>query len=150
MARAAAALSGSVLMALGVAYYLTYEPAPEIRILWQEGVVPTRRAEIERMFLLVNPRPFEDRLKYDLLDTRATNLFAIVHHPDVRDTDNIDRQGFTIPPQIPYGSSWMWVGHRLPVLRTPGVVKTIVAACSILLALSVTALVVRRRGTPEP
>lgn len=141
----AAATTGLVLLTLAVAYYLTYEPAPEIRILWRAGLEPERRAELERRFLLVNPMPFEDRFTYDLLDTSRENVETLVHERAIQDTDRVDRVGFTIPPDIPYGASWMWVAHRLPVLRTPGVIEAIVLTCTIGLAVSVRALAIERR-----
>lgn len=150
IAGAAAVIPGAIVLALALGYYLTYEPAPEIRILWRAGLTPARRAELERQFLLVNPNPFEDRLTYDLLDTSRKNLEALVNERDIHDTDNVDREGFTIPPQIPYGASWMWIGHRLPVLRTPGVVMRIVATSSFVLASIVAALFVSWRKASRP
>jgi hypothetical protein len=134
-------------MTLAVAYYLTYEPAPEIRILWRADIEPERRAELEQRFLLVNALPFEDRLTYDLLDTRLENVEALVNERDIQDTDRVDRVGFTIPPDIPYGASWMWVAHRLPVLRIPGLVRNIVSACAIVLAASLGVFLIGRRKT---
>ena len=134
--RAVAATTGAVLIAFTVADYLTYEPAPEIRILWRAGLDPERREDLERRFLLVNAMPFEDRLTYDLLDTRLENVEALVNERDIQDTDRVDRVGFTIPPDIPYGASWMWIAHRLPVLRIPGLVQGIVLACTLVLAAS--------------
>ena len=145
IARTAAVISSAVLLGLGAAYYLTYEPAPEIRILWRAGLESERQAELERRFLLVNPLPFEDRLTYDLLDTSRENVRALVQEGDIRDTDRVDRVGFTIPPDIPYGASWMWIAHRLPVLRTPGAIEGIVASFSVVLAVSAAALMKTRR-----
>ena len=124
IAPALAATSGIVLITFAVAYYLTYEPAPEIRILWRAGLEPERRAELEHRFLLVNSLPFEDRLTYDLLDTSRENVEALVHERDIQDSDRVDRVGFTIPPDIPYGSSWMWVAHRSPDTRPTTIGQT--------------------------
>jgi hypothetical protein len=139
-------LSAGILLTFACAYYLTYEPAPRIRIRWRAGLEPARRTALERRFLLVNPNPFEDRFAYDLLDTTRDNIAAIVDERDIQDTDNIDRDHAAIPPQIPYGDSWMWIGNRLPVLRVPGVVTGIVAASAVTLALSVAVLLTRRRA----
>jgi hypothetical protein len=143
-AAAAAVAAALPLLALAGAYALTYEPAPEVRILWREGVGEGRRRELERRFLLVNPAPFEDRLTYDLLDTRRANVEAIVRERDIRDTDRIDRVNFGLPPDVPYGTSWMWIAHRLPVLRIPGVVEVIVVTCGIVLASAIGVLIGRR------
>ena len=46
---------------------------------------------------------------------------------DVADTDRVSRERFTVPLDVPYGTSWMWVAHRTPVLRIPGVIAAVVA-----------------------
>jgi hypothetical protein len=145
----AAVAAASVLMVTGLAYYLTYEPAPEIRIRWRDGVTVERRAELERRFRLVNPNPHEDRLSYDLLDTRRSNIEAIVRERDVYDTDVIRQRDFTLPPDYPYGKSWMWIAYRIPVLRMPGVVQTMVAICGAVLVTSAGVMIVRRRRAPR-
>ena len=142
----AAVISGAVLLGLATAYYFTYEPAPEIAIRWRSGLSAERRTELERRFRLVNRKPSGNRFSYDLLDTRPENVEAIVGERDIEDTDRVDREGATIPPDVPYGESWMWVAHRLPVLRTPGVIGGIVTTCSVLLAVSAGALMKARRG----
>jgi hypothetical protein len=143
----AAAAAGAILLALGLAYYFTYEPAPEIRIRWRDGLDPGRRAELERRFLLVNPAPFEDRLTYDLLDTSRPNVEALVKERDIADTDRVDRVNYTIPFSIPYGSSWMWVAHRTPWLRIAGVVDGIVLLCAtVLIGAAVIARVLKQRA----
>jgi hypothetical protein len=140
----AAAAAGVILFALGMAYYFTYEPAPEIRIRWRDGLDPGRRAELERRFLLINPAPFEDRLTYDLLDTSRRNVEALVNERDIADTDRVDRVNYTIPFYVPYGSSWMWVAHRTPVLRVPVVVNGMVLVCAVVLVVAVVDVMRRR------
>jgi hypothetical protein len=95
--RAAAAISGAVLLGLASVYYFTYEPAPEIRIRWRSDLQAERRAELERQFGLVNRKPFEDRFSYDLLDARPGNVRALVDERNIEDTDRVDREGATIP-----------------------------------------------------
>lgn len=135
--RTGAALAGCMLVALGTTCYLTYEPAPRIGVLWRAGVSPERRTELERRFLLVERRPEEDRFTYDLLDTSRSNLEALVLDADVADTDRVSRERFEVPFDIPYGTSWMWVAHRLRVLRMPGVVESIVLMCVTVVAAGV-------------
>ena len=113
--------AGVVVTALAFtgAYYLTYEPAPLVRVRWRDGVTAERRAELERQFLLVRPEPHEGRtISYDLLDTSRGNVEALLRTPEVEDTDHIDRAGSFVPFDAPYGESWMWIGHRTPVLRS--------------------------------
>jgi hypothetical protein len=126
-------LAGCVLIALGITYYFTCEPAPRVAIRWREGATPERRQALERRFLLVNPAPDRDRIEYDLLDTSRTNLEALVREPDVADTDRVSREGFTVPLDVPYGTSWMWLAHRTPVLRLPGVIPATIVLCAAVL-----------------
>jgi hypothetical protein len=137
---ALAVLAALILATLSGTYYFTREPAPEIRIRWRDGIEADRRAELEHQFRLVRPAPFEDRLTYDLLDVSRANVEALVNERDIQDTDRVDREHFAIPPDVPYGSSWMWAAHRLPLLRNPGVVEGIVAACAVVLALALGAI----------
>src|SRR5918996_135551 len=137
-----------VLVVLGIAYYFTYEPAPRIAVRWPPGLDPARRQELERRFLLVKPVPDRDRVEYDLLDTSRGNIEALVREPDVADTDRVGRENFGLPLDVPYGTSWMWVAHRTPLLRIPGVVTAIVAICGLAVAAALAAELrsrVRRR-----
>jgi hypothetical protein len=83
-------------------------------------VTPATRTQLERTFLLVNPVSHEGStrtFRYDLLDTSRSNIEALVTHPAVEDTDEIDRQNYAIPIDGPYGGRWMWVAHRIPIIR---------------------------------
>jgi hypothetical protein len=126
--------SAGILSILAAAYYLTYEPAPEIGIEWRSGVTAARRDELERRFRLVNPHPQDHKVRYDLLDVRISNIEALVREPDVADTDDINRPDFTLPLTYRYGNSWMWVANRIPFLREPGVVEALVASCIVICA----------------
>ena len=144
-ARVAAVAAASVLVAFGAAYYLTYEPAVRIGIRWRDGVTVERRAELERRFRLVNRAPSEMQFTYDLLDTRRENIEALVNEADAEDTESLSRSTYTVPPDITYGRSWMWVRYRIPGLRTPGVVEAIVTTCIVVLTTSVRRLAKARR-----
>jgi hypothetical protein len=138
-----AVVAAVLLVAIGVAYGLTYEPAPVVGIVWRAGITPARRAALERRFLLVNPVPAAKQIKYDLLDPSRENLAALVNEADLADTESIDRREYALPIDFTYGTSWMWIAHRTPVLRIPGVVEGIVLMCVAVLA--VRALHVVRR-----
>ena len=45
----------------------------------------------------------------------------------------MSRTLFVAPPDIDYGQSWMWIAHRIPGLRAPGIVEAIVMTCVIAL-----------------
>jgi hypothetical protein len=108
-----------------------------VAIRWREGLGSERRQELERRFLLVEPAADRDRLEYDLLDTSRANIEALVGEPDVADTDRVSREGFTVPLDVPYGTSWMWVAHRTAVLRVPGVIPATLALCAAMLVAAV-------------
>lgn len=130
----AAAVALFVLALIGGTYWYTVEPAPAVKVRWREGIGADRQAELERRFLLFDPVAPEGRsATYTLLDTSAANIEAIVEAPEVEDTYDIERQRYTVQPAAPYGTRWMWLAHRVPLLRTPGVVETIVAACAVVL-----------------
>ena len=128
-----------ILVALGAAYHFTYEPAPRISVRWPPGLDPARRQELERRFLLVKPEPERDRVEYDLLDTSRANVKALVREPDVADSDRVGRESFGLPIDVPYGTSWMWVAHRTPFLRIPGVVAAIATICGLAVTVALAA-----------
>lgn len=107
------------LACLGVTYWLTLEPAPRVRVLWQDGVTPEQRARLERTYLLLNGRDQlrEGSIAYDLLDTSPSNIEALVHEPAIADTNDIERNTFVVPFDVDYGNEWMWAAHRIPLLR---------------------------------
>jgi hypothetical protein len=116
--RAAAIIAAIVVAALGAAYYLTYEPAPQITIVWRDDDGPAARRPIERRHKLIPTLEDQRRVVYDLLDTRPSNIRPLLEHPDVEDAIGIDRRSYSVRPDVPYGTRWMWIGNRLPVLRT--------------------------------
>ena len=135
------------LAALGVVYWLTYEPAPSIRVRWRANVTSEQQAALERKYLLVNGRaPTGRSIAYDLLDTRHDNIKALVLDPGVLDTSDIDRDRFEAPFDLPYGDSWMWVADRTPVLRNTRVRWTLIV---ILVAMAVLGLR-QERGRQRP
>jgi len=113
----AAAAAGLVL--LGTAYWLTYEPAPRVRVLWRPDLMPEQRAALERKYLLRNGRdPLPaGALAYDLLDTSPSNIKALVDEPSIVDTNDIERHTLTVRFDVDYGGEWMWIAHRTPGLR---------------------------------
>ncbi len=124
-----------MLAVLALAYYLTYEPAPSVAIRWREAVDPARRADIERRFRLVRPHDEVGRtVSYDLLDTSAGNIRALLEQEEVEDSGRFDPRTHTVRPDAPYGTSWIWIGNRLPLLRIRWVTPGIVAVCAGILA----------------
>ena len=131
------------LITLAAAYALTYEPAPRVRVQWRADVSAQQQADLERTYLLVNPR---ERMEggstaYDLLDTRVSNIRALLEDPSTANTGDIDGDTYTIPFDAEYGIAWMWVAHRIPGLRDGRVQAVVVVALS---AITLGAIVVGR------
>ena len=105
------------------AYWFSVEPAPGIRVVWREGVSLEQQARLERRYLLANrgsPHPEQPRsLAYDLLDTRRSNIHALLHDPTVEDTNDIDDEWDRVRLGTASSDAWMWVAHRTPGLRQP-------------------------------
>jgi hypothetical protein len=144
--RVAAIVAAAVLAALGAMYYFTYEPAPQVAVQWNKQSTWDQRMALERGHRLVRPRDQEGpTLTYDLVDVRIDNIQPLLARPEVVDIRGIDRRQATIPADAPYGVGWMWVGNRLPVLRSRGVVPAIVLACSLVVVYALTKEVRARR-----
>ncbi|MDA1183140.1 MAG: hypothetical protein O2930_00675 [Acidobacteria bacterium] len=141
-ARLTTVVAASVLVILGVAYCFTYEPSVRVGVRWRDGLSLERRAELERRFRLVNGVSEEGHDRYDLLDTRPDNIEALMYDPAVADTESLNR---SLPPDISYGESWMWLAHRIPGLRAPGVVEALVMTCFIALVAGTARLTQGRR-----
>jgi hypothetical protein len=141
-----AAAAALILIALAAAYYLTVEPSPTVSIRWREGVTDAQRAALERRFLLVKPAAHEPRtFRYDLLDVSRSNLEAIVIEPAIEDTGNIDRRTLAFAADYPYGTSWMWLAHRIPGLRARGVVPALAAVFAVVVVLGIVRMAAGRR-----
>ena len=127
-------LGAIILASLGVTYYFTVEPALTVKVRWRATVTPDQRSDLERQFLLVRPVLDQGRTyRYDLLDTSPSNMEALVRDPAVEDTADIDTVHYTLPPDYPYGTSWTWAAYRVPILRAPGVVETVVGISAMTL-----------------
>ena len=133
---AAIAFVAAVLVAIGGAtYWYTVEPAPAVKVRWRAEVTPEQRRDLERQFRLVDAIAADGRtITYNLLDTSAANLEALVTDSAVEDTSDIDRTRYTLPPDIAYGTRWMWAADRIAGLRRPGVVPAIVGLCAVAIA----------------
>lgn len=130
-------IAGVILVGVSVAWYATWEAAPAVSVGWAEGLPAGHRRALERRFRLALPRQqddgFDNPVEYDLLDTRPANIRALIDQPEVADTGRIDRTGSRILANAPFGRGGTWIGDRIPVLRTYGVVPALIVVCSLLL-----------------
>ena len=126
------------LAALAFAYWFTYEPAPSVRVRWRDHVTFDEQVSLERKYLLVNregPHPDARRsFGYALLDTRRSNIEALVKDSAVFDTNDIeDEEGqFYVRLGTAYSDRWMWVAHRVPLLRYARVRWVLIAALALM------------------
>ena len=107
------------LLTLAFLYWFTYEPAPSVRVEWKRGISPELQETLERKYLLTNRRGQIEfgSTAYDLLDTRSSNVRAILEDPNVFDTNDFDKDRYIVPPWTNPGERWMWIADRTPGLR---------------------------------
>lgn len=118
------------LMLLGLAYALTHEPAPRIRVEWHPNLTGQQRIALEQKYMLFSGRDViaHGSIAYDLLDTSRANIKALIDDPAVVDTNDIDREASAIPFDTEYGLGWMWVAHRTAGLRDARVRSLVIVA----------------------
>jgi hypothetical protein len=107
------------LVSMRVAYDLTYEPAPAVRVEWRKGISDTRRKWLETIYRLGDPQaPHGNSYAYVLFDTRQGNIRSLVTDRYVVGTGDIDRERFAVPwESLQESDRFMWVADRVPVLR---------------------------------
>ena len=136
------------LAALAFAYWFSYEPAPGIRVQWQPGVAIEEQTALERKYLLSNRRaPHSEQplsLAYDLLDTRRSNIEALLENPAVADTNDIDDEWARVRLGTAYDDGWMWVAHRTPLLRYGWIRWTLIAVLTAMALFGVRGLLARQ------
>jgi hypothetical protein len=84
-------------MVVPVLTYRTPIPPPAINVAWAGGVDDQKRATLETRFHLTDGDSRGGGLwTYRMGDTTRANVAALVRDPDVKDTQHIDRQSFTV------------------------------------------------------
>ncbi len=82
---------------------------------------------LERQFSLASAEPNSNYSQdvnvwnYELADVSPGNIKALVNHPRVVDTNDIDRSNFTVPAQPPQDDHPYFGRSRLEWLQYPGV-----------------------------
>ena len=98
--------SACLLAALLLIHGLTGAPAPNIEVHWDASVSESARERLERRFQLVNRSSTPDmKGSYDLVDTSASNIAALLAQPGVAAKTFLDAQTFSVSPDAPKGSS---------------------------------------------
>ncbi len=86
-------------LALAVAglIYRVPVPPPTINVAWSSAINDQQRATLEAKFHLTDGDFRGGRLwTYHMTDTTRANVGALVHDPDVQDTQHVDRQSFVV------------------------------------------------------
>jgi hypothetical protein len=107
----ARAVVAAVLGLVGlVALFPEREPArrvSHVSVRWTSGLPEAERMILERQFALGSAQPNSNYSQdvnvwnYELADVSPGNIKALVNHPGVVDTNDIDRSNFTVPAQPP-------------------------------------------------
>jgi hypothetical protein len=85
----------------GVAVASIPRPPVPLNIRWAPHVTDAERTELERRFGLTNGELREGTTRHYLLfDSSRSNIAAIVDHPAVADTSNIDRDERRLKPEF--------------------------------------------------
>ena len=72
-------------------------PGAMVHVRWQPGLDATPRGNLERQFRLTEGLQLDGRTwRYNLADVSSDNIRAIVDHPAVEDTQDIDRPNYVI------------------------------------------------------
>lgn len=131
------------LVPMRVAYNLTCEPAPAVRVRWRDGTTDWRRGWLERKYRLGDPSaPMGLSYSYVLFDPSRRNIEAMIKDPEIADTNDIDRRRFEIPWATAHESrQWMWVADRVPSLRQPAVRRGLIAVLAVMLLIGVTRII---------
>ena len=124
------------LASMRIAYDLTREPAPAVRVEWRSDISSTRRWYLETKYRLDNPEaPHGSSYAYVLFDTSRGNLRALVNDRYIVGTGDIDRVNFAVPwESLQETDRFMWVADRIPLLRYSGVrhvVDVVLAAMAL-------------------
>ena len=93
------------------------DPAKYIHVRWAAEVTDAERLRLEAQFLLRGERREDRTFGYDLLDDSQVNIQALVEHPAVEDTHQIDRGNFTLAASAEFresrtGWAWRWGVER--------------------------------------
>jgi hypothetical protein len=108
-----------------------------VSVRWTSGLPEAERVALERQFSLTAAEPNSNYSQdvnvwnYDLIDVSAGNIKALVNHPRVVDTNDIDRSNFTVRARPPEDDH-PYVGvTRIAWLQHPGFLLFVATAASI-------------------
>ena len=133
-----------------------HPPVPRtaaVHVRWTAGLADTTRLALERRFGLTsgertaNSNTEVNVWGYRLTDLSQENVKALVTHPDVVDTNDIDRSNYRVPSQPPRTDHQFLGVERAAWLQYPGMLLLVVTGVLIwALAIVLPAGLATRRG----
>lgn len=126
-----------VLIALGIGWALFERGAPVINVSWREGLGAEERHRAEQQLVLESGEPTGESWRYDLGWPVASNIAAIVRHPDVRDTHHLNRSTNQLDTDVSFSRSRVWWGGpfrgsrgRMQFRYMVGVIAALTLVCA--------------------
>lgn len=135
--------------------WLDGDPARYVHIRWSPDVTAGQRARLESEFSLRMQQGDGRSFGYDLLDDSTGNIRALLEHPAVEDTQDLDRERFAVGPDAEAGDSrtglaWRWgIEAIVPFLLPVAAVLIFFPGCVLLHAL-LAGRVFHATGAPPP
>lgn len=118
--------------------------APRIHVRWAGELSIAERQRLESAFQLARPELLDGSTwRYDLVDALPANVSALIAHPAVEDTHEINRTAGVVEPGVPRGATWIR-SRALHVWRVPSVRAALATASAAALLLSLVGLVLTR------
>jgi hypothetical protein len=114
----------SVVMLAASAILRVFAPspfAPRIHVRWVDGVHDVDRQNLERRFTLAAgvQREGTTTWAYDLADPSPAIIQALIEHPAVKDTNDIDRVHRTVAPGATPGTTPLAHARAAHWIRSP-------------------------------
>ena len=131
-------------VALGVLGFVALFPEREVAqrvnhvsVRWTSSLPEAERVALERQFSLTGAEPNSNHSQnvnvwnYEMTDASPGNIKALINHPRVVDTNDIDRSNFTVRAQPPEDDDPYLGVSRIEWLQYPGFLLLIAAAASL-------------------
>lgn len=140
------AVFGAVLLGVVATEPLLPSPyAPRIHVRWDARVTGEDRQRLEAEFGLLQPEYLEGTTwRYDFTDPRPAIVGALIAHPSVADTHEIDRARGVVVPEAPRGATWIR-SRALRFWRVPSILEALATASALAVLLPVAWLVLTRQ-----
>ena len=116
---------------------LVGSPGARVHVRWQASIDEARRHILERQFRLDMLERVDDLTwRYDLIDTSPENIRALVSHPAVADTHEIDRPNYTIAASALRTARRERFAYGSAVVATADLLAAALGGLAVLLALT--------------